>query len=267
MTSRPLPKAIFFDVDGTLVSFKTHRVPQSAVRALRAAHARGVRLFTATGRHRLALEEAGWLQEIPFEGHVTLNGQYCYTAAGSENRVLHSHPLPAGDVRRMLAYLAEHPLPCMFMETDRLYINHVDDLVRQVHADIGSPPPPQEDPAGAAGRPVLQLCVYTRGAPPPIVQALPGCTYTTWHTSGLDILPKGGGKWAGIRQVLAHYGISGSEAAVFGDGENDLGMFEQAGTAVALGNAVPALKAMADYTTLPVEQDGIAHAFQELWGL
>lgn len=43
-------KAIFLDVDGTLISFKTHRVPASALDALREAHARGVQLFIATGR-------------------------------------------------------------------------------------------------------------------------------------------------------------------------------------------------------------------------
>ena len=42
-------KAIFLDVDGTLISFKTHRVPASALDALREAHARGVQLFIATG--------------------------------------------------------------------------------------------------------------------------------------------------------------------------------------------------------------------------
>ena len=40
-------KAIFLDVDGTLISFKTHRVPASALDALREAHARGVQLFIA----------------------------------------------------------------------------------------------------------------------------------------------------------------------------------------------------------------------------
>ena len=43
-------KALFFDVDGTLVSFDTHRVPQSAVEALRQAHASGIKIIIATGR-------------------------------------------------------------------------------------------------------------------------------------------------------------------------------------------------------------------------
>lgn len=43
-------RAIFLDVDGTLISFKTHEIPASARDALVRAHAQGIRLFIATGR-------------------------------------------------------------------------------------------------------------------------------------------------------------------------------------------------------------------------
>ena len=43
-------KALFFDIDGTLVSFRTHSVPASTVSALTAAHEAGVRIFISTGR-------------------------------------------------------------------------------------------------------------------------------------------------------------------------------------------------------------------------
>ena len=48
-------KAMFFDVDGTLVSFNTHRIPESTIQALQEAHDRGVKIFTATGRPRQLL--------------------------------------------------------------------------------------------------------------------------------------------------------------------------------------------------------------------
>ena len=38
-----MTKALFFDIDGTLVSFNTHRIPQSTVDALRQAKAKGVK--------------------------------------------------------------------------------------------------------------------------------------------------------------------------------------------------------------------------------
>ncbi len=43
-------KAIFLDVDGTLVSFDTHRVPQSAIEALQQVHESGIKIIIATGR-------------------------------------------------------------------------------------------------------------------------------------------------------------------------------------------------------------------------
>ena len=43
-------KAIFFDIDGTLVSYSTHEVPQSAFDALYKLKEKGIRLFIATGR-------------------------------------------------------------------------------------------------------------------------------------------------------------------------------------------------------------------------
>ena len=65
-----MTKAIFLDVDGTLISFKTHRVPASALEALREAHARGVQLFIATGRAAADLAD---LEAIPYDGVAALN--------------------------------------------------------------------------------------------------------------------------------------------------------------------------------------------------
>lgn len=42
-------KALFFDIDGTLVSFNTHRIPDSTVEALRQAKANGVKVYISTG--------------------------------------------------------------------------------------------------------------------------------------------------------------------------------------------------------------------------
>lgn len=38
-------KALFFDIDGTLVSFQTHRIPQSTVEALEKAKQNGVNIY------------------------------------------------------------------------------------------------------------------------------------------------------------------------------------------------------------------------------
>ncbi len=48
----------------------------------------------------------------------------------------------------------------------------------------------------------------------------------------------------------------------FGDGENDMEMLSAAGIGVAMGNALPCVKEIADYVTETVEQDGILRALQ-----
>ena len=68
-------KAIFFDIDGTLRDFETKRIPESTKEALRKAREAGILLFIATGRHKLEIEEENLLEDMEFDGYVTLNGQ------------------------------------------------------------------------------------------------------------------------------------------------------------------------------------------------
>lgn len=65
-------------------------------------------------------------------------------------------------------------------------------------------------------------------------------------------------KARGLRQI--HYGITEQEIIAFGDAENDLDMIEFAGIGVAMGNAKDEVKAVADYVTTDVDENGIWNA-------
>ena len=64
--------------------------------------------------------------------------------------------------------------------------------------------------------------------------------------------------------MMDYYHADYADAIVFGDGLNDMGMFTDEWTKVAMGNAVPELKAKADYVTTAVDEDGIYNACLEL---
>ena len=68
-------KAVFFDIDGTLVSFQTHTVPPSTVRASHLLREQGVNVFISTGRAMRSIDNLG---DLSFDGYVTLNGGICY---------------------------------------------------------------------------------------------------------------------------------------------------------------------------------------------
>ena len=75
---------------------------------------------------------------------------------------------------------------------------------------------------------------------------------------------RGMNKADGLQELIDQLGIARGEVASFGDNYNDVEMLKLAGTAVAMGNAVDEVKALADYVTTSSDQDGIAHALAHL---
>ncbi len=246
-------KAVFFDIDGTLLSHASGGVPESARRALALLAERGVPRFLATGRHILEIHRL--LPDLSFDGCVTLNGQICLDG---QEHILFDAPFPPADARQAVSIFRRREAPAMLVQRDRMYINFVDGAVRQAQRAISSPIPP----AGAYQEgPIYQLIVYGDGAEAALRQ-LPGCKMSRWNDHAVDILPRSGGKVLGIGQFLRRLSLDWSEIMAFGDGENDVDMLRCAGVGVAMGNAEAAVKAAADYVTADVDQDGIYRALE-----
>jgi 5-amino-6-(5-phospho-D-ribitylamino)uracil phosphatase len=83
----------------------------------------------------------------------------------------------------------------------------------------------------------------------------------------IEIIKSGLNKAVGIHKVAEEYNIPQDRIIAFGDEDNDLEMLEYAGTGVAMGNAIPQLKALATVTTLTNEEDGIAVFLEDKFNL
>lgn len=88
---------------------------------------------------------------------------------------------------------------------------------------------------------------------------------TPWHI--IEIIKAGLNKAAGMKKVADAYGIPKERIIAFGDEDNDLEMIEYAGTGVAMGNAIPALKTIANEITLSNTEDGIGIFLEEALNL
>ena len=94
----------------TKALFRTHEIPASAVEALSAAKAKGHRIFIATGRPRVIINNLGPLQERGLiDGYVTMNGAYCFVG----DKVIYKSSIPADDVRTLTDYCAQRSIPCI----------------------------------------------------------------------------------------------------------------------------------------------------------
>ena len=67
-------KALFFDIDGTLVSFETHEIPVSTIDVLREAKRRGIKIFISTGRPKAFLTSNLDVIRPLIDGYITNNG-------------------------------------------------------------------------------------------------------------------------------------------------------------------------------------------------
>jgi len=75
-----------------------------------------------------------------------------------------------------------------------------------------------------------------------------------------EVVKKGVSKGDALRILCDIKDIKPGEVMAIGDNENDLSMFEFAGTSVAMGNASDYIKSCADFVTLSNDECGVAHA-------
>lgn len=251
-------RAVFFDLDGTLVSHRQKAVPASTRRALAKLRERGIQCVAATGRHLLEFDMLP-VRDIPFDGYVTLNGQLCLDAQGG---LISGRPMGGADLAYILRRFAEKTVPVMLVEREALYINFVNGDVAAAQRAIST-----EIPAVGAytGNEIYQAVFFVeKGREGPLAGQLPGCKVTRWNDLGVDVISREGGKAAGIQEYLARQGIGREETAAFGDGENDIEMLRFVQTGIAMGNAEDPVKASADLVTDSVDGDGIEKALLRL---
>lgn len=257
-------KAIFFDIDGTLISPVTHRIPQTAIDALCRAKEKGYLVFAATGRHQVELLKLPQVDLLPFDGMVTMGGQYCT----SNGRLVYCQPIPRQDLEQLVAYCIAHQLPCLFSDEDSVFLSHVNDYVVAAYRDIATVPPKPSPAEKALDREIYQVSiVLNNGHIPDIVHQLSGCSYAHWHNNGIDLVNKNGGKWNGILQLARSHNIQPHEIMTMGDNNNDVEMLRQAPLSVAMGNASEDAKAAATHITATVDEDGVAKALSQLLGI
>ena len=251
-------KAIFFDVDGTLVPSGTHIIPPDVMAALEKLRADGVALFLSTGRHMTMLDALR--AQFEFDGYVSVNGQYCLY----RGEPIYKNPIPRQGMERLVEAMERHGFSGMFLEGESCWLNVHDgpaqDFIREFHVAT----PPVCPLSRARTNQVYQVIVMLSREREPLLPDFDGqMAGVRWHPGFLDAMPPNGGKDTGIGKVLEHLGLVPEQAMAFGDGENDISMLRCVGTGVAMGNASDAVKAAADYVTDRVERGGLCAALKQ----
>lgn len=259
------PRAIFLDIDGTLVSFKTHKVPESTLQAIEKARAAGALVFIATGRPRPFITNLG---ALPYDGILCTNGASCLDAEG---QCFHLNSIPKEDIERLVERQRTTPIPIICASNEDIFFADPDSRKEEVDfimnmLDITLPPVrPLEE---ALGMDVVQAVAFFHPGDEEdeiMRNVLKGCDANRWHHTFADCVARGTNKAVGIDIMLEHWGIALEDAMAFGDGGNDKEMLMHVGMGVAMGNAADDVKAAADYVTTSVDDDGIANVLNKFF--
>jgi len=251
------PQVIFFDIDGTLVSFKTHSIPTSAKSAILQLKNKGIKVVISTGRFYGEIDN---LEDLEFDGYITANGACCIDSRGE---IFFQQLLPKESLRKLALYLEENPFSCAVMTSNGNYINFADDQALSVCQLINIPTPPIKPISELIEYDIYQLSVFIDPErETELMNILTDCDNSRWHPSFTDVNLKNCNKATGMDHFLTHFGISRQYTMAFGDGGNDISMLKHAAIGVAMANGSDAVKAAADYVTGSVDEDGIIQALK-----
>jgi Cof subfamily protein (haloacid dehalogenase superfamily) len=270
-------KIIFIDVDGTLTN-REDVIPDSTVRACRAARLKGHEIYLCTGRSKV--EIYSHILDVGFDGAISAAGG-CIETAG---KIVHNNPMSLELLTKIVDCLKGYKTdfilesnkrlflcPKLFPKIEKSYFENLDpkrkgdaihpfiELLKRFDQDV----PLYRDDINK-----IVFMGNNKDVGKKIAADLGGVCNVISNTlpifgyAGGEINAKGTNKGEAIKILVNYLGRDIKDTMAFGDGSNDTEMFANCAISVAMGNAKQNLKDMADFITDDVDSDGLYNAFK-----
>ena len=246
-------KIAFFDIDGTLRDINSERISKKVFYTLKELKSKGIIICIATGRAPMTLPD---FEDVEFDAYVTFNGSYCY----NNNGMIYSNSISNNDVKILLDNASKMNRAVSIASKKRLAANGSDVDLEEYYNIAKLELEVSKDFDKVAEDDIYQVMLGCRKEEyGTILKNTKNVKITAWWDRAVDIIPLDGGKGNGVSKVLEYFGIDRKEAIAFGDGNNDIEMFEVVGNTVAMGNASDELKEIATDVCKTAADDGIYH--------
>jgi len=261
-------KALFFDIDGTLIDNETKQVPRSALKAIKEAREAGHLTFINTGRVECIIGNIK--SRFKMDGYICGCGTQIVVGDKTvfEKRIDHDRGieikklLKKFNVEGMLEARQEIYFPAKPFIYPEITERALDAISTVVEPSVGEFDRDDYD--------FDKFCIFDdpRFSRSDLKSFFAEC-------SDFDIIDRGAGfyecvpypcsKGKGVLKVLDYYGIALEDAYVFGDSMNDLPMFTcGAKNRIVLGEHDTALEEYSTYFAKKVSEDGIYLSMKEL---
>ena len=281
-----LKKLIAIDMDGTLLD-SNGKISTENKAAIKAAHDAGHVVMICSGRHHDSL--ALFLSEVGLIGlPIAANNGAVSLVDG---KIIDCVQMNKIAVEQICNWLSDHLYPFVLYAKQGIYshyafLERAESETKMFDAGVGAGVF-AKDPERArtyfkkivtqefefftdlpADLEFVKLFALT---PDPVKKAVfwefaskvDGVTVTSSHSDNVEVSDVRGHKGTGLTVIANQLGVALADTVAIGDNFNDIGMMKVAGVAVAMGNAEPEIKAMADFVTLTNDEHGVAYAIKE----
>jgi len=242
-------KAIITDLDRTLL--RTDKsLSEYTVAALKECKARGIKVMAATARPERSITE--YDATIGFDAVTVMNGAKVMVG----DKVI-TYGIPDELAEEMLAKVCGHKEFLFSVETGEILYaaEHIPEFEYTLHTEFPKLP---------AGETAYKILVSGEGAAEFVKENLvEGLCCTVANGYLVQIMSKAANKRNGVKVMLDAVGILPEEAVYFGDDQDDAESMQFCGLGIAVDNAIPEVKAVADELVESNDADGVARWIKE----
>jgi hypothetical protein len=262
-------KMVAFDMDGTLLN-SDHQLSERTIASVKMIANQGMLVLLATARMTSAIKNH--LEKLGTPGLVVShNGALVKDIRTGQ--VYHHETIPKNVVTKLLELLEEKKTVMHFNCDDEIYLTASNPYSDRYSQELGvslkyisSLKCLEEDPTSVLLIDVKDVLQQLLIAVSERFQGQFDYVMAPWQGNvwRLQFLAPNTSKGKGVLQVAKHLGVEPEEIVSFGDNYNDMEMIQQTGLGIAMGNAVPELKKVADFVTLSNQEDGVAYVLEAL---
>ncbi|HJA94735.1 MAG TPA: Cof-type HAD-IIB family hydrolase [Candidatus Eisenbergiella merdipullorum] len=255
-------RMICLDYDNTIFDHKQKKIPDSARKAIEDIREK-CRIVLASGRFFNDVWNAPMLEEIHPDGVIHANA----ALIEADGKVLEETWLDADVQRQVIDFAYEHDLCLGGLYQGKWYTTNKKKQIERwggneaLHAQmLGDARQLRDIPMhGLFLEDSVEAAKLITDHFPQLRAPL-----MDEKRGGADVLPNFLSKAYGMRRLADYWGLPMEETAAVGDSMNDYEMVREAGVGIAMGNATPGLKKVADHVTADIGEDGLKKAFEYL---
>lgn len=262
------------DLDGTLLD-REHRLPPANRAALHEAHEAGLRIALCTGRS--FTETRPILDQIGLDLDVTITVGGALISDAATGRTLESTSIPRALADEVTAWFREQGYSVLWLRDASVvgfdgYLLQAERCHPQIERWFALTPcemrmldaVPADDPTPPLRVTVVDDCAILERISVAFRERFDGrmahniIDVPTYDFTVIEAFDASVDKWTGICRLCRRWDIDPRRTVAIGDDVNDLPMIRHAGLGVAIGNAKPALHAVARHRVASNVDAGVA---------